>query len=176
MKKLKSVSIGMLLLAFLFNVNTTAFAQMGHGKGMGHSDKAMCNNIPDLTSDQEAQMEKLKIVHMKKMLNYSNQVNEKNARLQTLRATVDVDMNAINSTIDEMSVIKASQQKDKEQHLQDVRNILTDTQKVYFDKNHRNRGMGCGQKGMGSGHGGHKGMGCNKKGMGTKHGKGCDKK
>lgn len=176
MKKLKSVSIGMLLLAFLFSVNTTAFAQMGHGKGMGHSEKSMCMNIPDLTVDQESQMEKFKIVHMKKMLNYSNQINEKNAHLQTLRATDDVDMNAINSTIDEMSVIKASQQKDKEQHIQDVRNILTDTQKVYFDKNHINRGMGCGQKGMGSKHGRHKGMGCDKKGMGYKHGKECDKK
>ncbi len=163
MKNLKSVSIGMLLMAFVLSASSSVFAQMENGKGMGQGDKKMCCSIPDLTSDQEARLEKLKVVHMKKMLNYSNQINEKRARMQTLRTADKVDMNEINSTIDEMSVIKAIQQKDKEQHIQDVRNILTDTQKVYFDKNHSNRGHG--QKGMGRGRGGHIGMDCYKSGM-----------
>ncbi len=163
MKNLKSVSIGMLFLAILFSVSSNVYAQMGHGKDNGNCDKGICANIPDLTSNQEAQMEKLKVVQMRKMLNYCNQIDEMRARLQTIRTGDNVDMKAINKIIDEMSVIRVNKQKDKEQHLQDVRNLLTDTQKVYFDKNLTNKGCG------------HKGMGC-EKGMGSKHKKECNLK
>ena len=164
MKSLKLETIGMLFIAILLSANTNVFAQKGYGSGYGQGNGqfnendrgAFCNNIPNLTADQQTDIDKLKTAHWKEMQNGRNQMAEKRARLQTLRSADNADMNTINKTIDEMSVIRTGMQKNREQHFQDVRNVLTDDQRVYFDNFNRAKGQG---QGYGRGYGGEKGRG-----------------
>ena len=100
MKHLKTRTIGMLLIALLLSVNTNIFAQRGQGYGPGNGQGdgqgygqfngngqgAFCNSIPNLTTDQQEKIDKLRTTHWKEMQKYSNQLGEKRARLQTLRS------------------------------------------------------------------------------------------
>jgi Spy/CpxP family protein refolding chaperone len=117
-------------------------------------------NIQDLTDAQQKKIDELKLAHQKNMLQFKNQLNEKDARLQTLRTADKADMNEINKTIDEIGVIKTQMMKEKENHRQQVRAQLTDSQKVKFDMNQgkgRCGGGSCCSKSMnvgcGQGHG-----------------------
>ena len=164
MKNLKLETIGMLFIAVLLSVNTNVFAQKGYGSGYGqgsgqfneNSRGSFCSNIPNLTVDQETKISELQTAHWKEMQNGRNQLGEKRARMQTLRSADNADMTSINKTIDEIGVIRTSMQKNREQHFQDVRNLLTADQKVYFDNSNRGRGQG---QGYGRGNGGGRGQG-----------------
>lgn len=167
MKHLKFKTIGLLLVAGLLCVNTNIFAQKGNGFGNGNgngngnnqwngSNQGYCQNIPDLTEEQQSKIEKLRTAHLKEVQSNRNILNEKRAHLQTLRTADKVNMDAIHKTIDEISVIRTSLQKNREQHIQDVRILLTDDQRVYFDNHNRNQrhGQGYGRgNGQGRGHG-----------------------
>ncbi|MDA3945032.1 MAG: Spy/CpxP family protein refolding chaperone [Bacteroidetes bacterium] len=160
MKNLRIVTIGMFILAMLLSVNTSVYAQRGNGSGFGPGNH--CMNIPDLTDDQQTKLEMMRTTQMKAMQDFRNQMGEKRARLQTLRTADKADMTAINKTIDEMSVIRTNMQKQREQHIQSVRNLLTEDQKVQFDsmKRGNGQGFGCGQR-NGQGRGCGKGRGPN---------------
>jgi len=145
--------------------------------------KGSCCGIPDLTQEQQTKIEGLRTAMVTECLNIKNQIEEKRAHLNTLMTVEQPDMTAINSTIDEMYVLKAQLEKKKVAHIQEIRNILTPEQRLQFDMNHAKRGMG---EGMGPGHPGHKagcshhgkcGMkeqGCQKQGQGCHHqGQGC---
>ena len=58
-----------------------------------------------------------------------------------------------------MSTLKTSMMKMRELHLQNIRSILTDDQRVYFDNMKRGPGHGGGMMGQGRGNGPGKGMG-----------------
>ncbi len=158
MRTIKLVTITMMFTAMLFSVNTNIFAQKGYGygtgQGYGNGQSYFCNNIPNLTVDQQNKINELRTAHWKKVQSNHNLLAEKRARLQTLRTADNVDMNAINNTIDEISVIQTGMHKNKEQHFQNVRSILTADQRVYFDNfNKSNRyGQGYG-RGRGNGYG-----------------------
>ena len=127
------------LLAF---TSFEATAQRGYGQGAGQG--YYCNNIPDLTADQKAKITDIRTTHLKKMQTYRNQLAEKRVKLQTLRTSDNVDMKAVDRIIDEMGKIRTEMQKDREQHFQNVRKILTADQRVYFDNNKRGFGYGYG--------------------------------
>ena len=92
------------------------------------------------------------IVYLDMMNSGDRKLAEKGVRLQILRSADNVDMNSINKSIDEMGVIQTNMLKNKEQHFQSVRDLLTDDQKVYF--NNFNRGSAKGQGfGYGNGYG-----------------------
>ena len=136
---MKSIGLKTLLfivLGFLtINANQT-FAQKGKPcPGMGEGKGLNCQ-IPDLTEAQIKKIDELKIVHQKNMLNINNQLEEKNARLQTLRTADKADMNAINKTIDEIGALKIQMMKERENHLQQVRAQLTENQRLQFDMKH----------------------------------------
>ena len=167
MRNLKINVIGMLLIAALFSLSTNAFGQRGSGMGQGRGQgqgygqgrgngQGFCNNIPNLTTEQQTKIDKFRTAHLKEMQGNRNVIGEKKAHLQTLRCADKADMTAINKTIDEMAVIKVTMAKQHEQHLQDVRNILDTDQKIYFDNFRNSRGKG---NGHGCGHGRGQGRG-----------------
>jgi Spy/CpxP family protein refolding chaperone len=161
MKNMNLRVFAIILAGVLFLGSNQLMSQKGREiqncpKGAGNH----CN-IPDLTEAQQKKIDELKLAHQKNMLQFKNQLNEKDARLQTLRTADKADMNEINKTIDEIGAIKTQIMKEKENHRQQVRSQLTDSQKVQFDMNqgggcsggcgHRGKGMhgnkasGCGQ-------------------------------
>lgn len=121
----------------------------GHGNMVERLD-----NFLELTDEQEKKMDELQIAHLKKVTPIRNEMLEKQAKLNTLRSADKPDMKAIELLIDDISKNMASLSKEREKHIQDVRALLTDKQKVMFDSH--TPGMGCG---MGKGHGMGRGKG-----------------
>ncbi|WP_372795187.1 Spy/CpxP family protein refolding chaperone [Lutibacter sp.] len=162
MKNLKTGTIGMLIIALLFSVST--FSQrgtrMGYGQGNDNGQGYFCNNIPNISTDQQSKITDFRLAHLKEMQTNRNQLAIKSANLQALRT--EGNIKSINKTIDEMGVIRTNMQKSKEQHIQDIRSILTADQQVYFDNSNRGTGNGQGYcKGNRQGQGNRQGNGRN---------------
>lgn len=117
----------------------------------------MLRHIPDLSKEQEAKIKELHKNHLKLMLPMKNELNEKEAKLNSLNSAEKPDMKAINALIDEITLLKGKMMKAKNQFMQDVRALLTEDQRLAFDMQHNKR-MGkannCGGNGYRHGHGG----------------------
>ena len=124
----------------------------------------MENMIPKLTNDQKAKIQEFRVAHMKEFTPLQNSIKEKQAHLNTLTSADKPDMNEVNKTIDEISKLKADLMKLRVAHQNQIRNILTDEQKVYFNA-HIASGRGMMGQGMRNG----KGMG---NGRGMRNGRG----
>ncbi len=99
-----------------------------------HQQGMKCGkDIPDLTDEQKAQMEKLQVEHMKSMQPLQNELAEKQAQLHTLTTAAEVSMSRINSLIEEIGKLKTEMMKIREKHHQDVRKILNEKQRLFFD-------------------------------------------
>jgi len=126
---------------------------------------AWCSNIPGLTGEQEAKIKQLQTQHLKEMQIYRNQLNENRARYQTLMTASQPDMKAVYANIEERAKIRTEMEKKRADHVQAIRQILTDEQRVYFDQHAGNRkgfagcgyGAGC-RHGFGPGYGAGAGM------------------
>ena len=68
------------------------------------------------------------------MLPIDNQIREKKAHLNTLRTADKPDMNQINSTVEEIGKLKIEKAKIHEASHQEIRKVLTDEQRLQFDK------------------------------------------
>lgn len=139
-------------------------ALMAQNKG----ECKMKKQLPELTQEQEAKIDDLRTAHMKIMMPMKNQMQVLRAELNVLRSAEKVDMDAINKKIEEIGALKIKMMKEKESHLQDVRKLLTEKQRLIFDQHHaKMKGMCCGGKGMGKGmHQGKKGANCPNQGKG----------
>jgi Spy/CpxP family protein refolding chaperone len=169
MKNFKMKTNLVLVAVLLLSLNLSVLAQQGNGRGnvSGWQKGYFCENIPDLTEDQQSQIQTLRTAHWKEMQNFRNDLGEKRARMQTLQTADNVNMDEINNLIEEMGTIRTKKQKSAVAHRMDVRNLLTDDQKVYFDSRAGKRGAGMGNRcGFGQGRG-------NGNGQGWGRGSGC---
>lgn len=160
MKNMNLKVFAILLAGILFLGSNQLMSQKGPNMQNCPKNAGKHCNISDLSEAQQKKIDELKLVHQKNMLQLKNQLNEKDARLQTLRTADKADMNEINKTIDEIGLIKTQMMKERENHRQQVRAQLTDNQKVQFDmsqgKGHCGGGNCCGKSmngGCGKGHG-----------------------
>jgi Spy/CpxP family protein refolding chaperone len=92
------------------------------------------DRIPDLTTEQKAKIEAFHTTMSKEILPLENQILEKEARLRTLTTAEKVDMKAVNKTIDEISKLRGEIQKKRMKFMMDTRSILTEDQRVTFDR------------------------------------------
>ncbi|MFP4026026.1 MAG: Spy/CpxP family protein refolding chaperone [Thiohalospira sp.] len=174
MKTKRMNRLTVLALAILMLAGTQVFAQRGRNY-KSNTDRPYradetCWRIPGLTADQEAKIEALRVEHWKEMNNYRNQMNELRARKRTLNTTDKANLNEINSVIDQMTGVQNKMMKASSKHRQEVRNLLTDEQKVYFDSMPaRGRGYNRGAGRAGAGYRNARGMG---QGYGTGYGYG----
>jgi Spy/CpxP family protein refolding chaperone len=154
----------LLVVAMMAILTSTAvMAQQGRGtKGSGQSNgqgprmEQSCP-IPDLTAEQQTQLETMRVAHQKQLQPLKNKMQELKARQNTLETADKAEMKAINANIDEMTKLQNQMMKAKAEHRQQVRAILTDSQKLWFDNHQGKRGgkgYGRGQgKGFGNGPG-----------------------
>ena len=138
MKTIHSKILTVVFASLILLGASPIFAQRGQ-MNKSRQDSGFQCNIPDLSADQQKKIEDMSIVHQKKMLQFRNQLQEKEAALNTSRTADKTDMAAINKIIDEIGTIKTQMMKEREAHNQQVRNLLTDKQKVIFDSR-RGRG------------------------------------
>lgn len=151
----KTKKVTVLVAAALMIIGTNSFAQRGRNfenRGDGFRRMEFCERIPDLTNDQQAKIEDLRLDHLKEMNGYRNQMNEFRAKKRTLMAADGSNMNEINTVIDQMTDVHNKMMKASANHRRNVRGTLTEDQKVYFDAMPRyghGKGRGHGRAGQG---------------------------
>ncbi len=148
MKTQRIKTLSALTIVLLMITASNLHAQRGrfYTKERNFNNKGICEIIPDLTEEQEAKIKELRVDHLKEMKPFRNQVNELRARKQTLMTSDNANLKEINSVIDKMTDIQSKMMKATAKHHQEVRNLLTDEQKLFLDSR-RMRGSTYG-KGM----------------------------
>lgn len=107
--------------------------EMGHTRGEKMCSRGHKPMIPDLSEKQKEEIEALRTEHMKIVQQLRNQLGEKKARLRTLSTSDKVNMSEINRVIEDLGEMRTQLMKSMAQHRQDVRELLTDEQRVIFD-------------------------------------------
>jgi Spy/CpxP family protein refolding chaperone len=102
-----------------------------------------------LSPEQKKSIMEIKTKMMKEALPIKNQIGEKEAHLKTISTGDNIDMNAVNNTIDEISVLKAKMMKMHMANRQEIRKVLNDEQKLIFDIKGPKGMKGCCQMGPG---------------------------
>ncbi len=129
---MKRLSIIFLLSLFIGLVNFS-YAQDKH-HSLKHHDHSLTEKIPNLTDAQSKEIKTLRVAHQKDVQKIKNQMDIKRAELKALQTEDKPDMSAINKKIEERSVLRTDLEKKRAQYKQDVRALLTDEQKLAFDK------------------------------------------
>ncbi|UCH14641.1 MAG: periplasmic heavy metal sensor [Bacteroidales bacterium] len=160
MRKSSLIKSVLLIGIALITMSQTLIAQREYGQkrdmdNRGYNCPHSKQLIPDISEDQEMKIQKLKTAHMKEMLKFKSELEEKNARLKSLQTADDVDMDKIYKVIDEIGSIETKMTKERADMHQEIRALLTDEQRVHFDiqylKNRKHKQCG-GCKHMGQGH------------------------
>ena len=141
--------------------------------------------IPNLTPEQTAKIQKLKLEHQKVLITLQADLKTKRLELRQMMLE-EAGQKKLEAKIDELAKVGADIQKKRLAHRTEVSRLLTDEQKKALDQ--KCAGMGCGS-GMGQGagcgggcgahkmgkmeQGGHGAKGCGPKGCGSAAG--CDK-
>ncbi|MEQ9263725.1 MAG: periplasmic heavy metal sensor [Balneolaceae bacterium] len=89
--------------------------------------------LPNLTDEQKEQIKAIRLNGQKEALPLRNELMEKKARLRTLTTSEDYNEKSVNNTIDDISELEASLMKLRQNHRQEVREILTEEQRIVFD-------------------------------------------
>ncbi|WP_258105560.1 Spy/CpxP family protein refolding chaperone [Marinoscillum sp. MHG1-6] len=102
----------------------------------------------ELTEEQKVKFDEEKVRFHKESQPIMNQLREKKARLQTLVSSDEVKRKEIDQVIEEIGTLETSLLRARTNHQITSRAMLTDKQKVIFDK-HSSRRMGPAPHGKG---------------------------
>jgi Spy/CpxP family protein refolding chaperone len=151
----------MLVLACLLSLGGQTQAQCrfwASNTGAAAGPGPFCANIPGLTDHQRGQITDLQDDFWKDMQKKREVLREKRQALNQLRAEKDVKLKKVNQAIDEVNILEADLAKRQTQYRDDVRRLLNEEQKAFFDGqapqgaaargNRPGRGLGpCGRAG-----------------------------
>jgi Spy/CpxP family protein refolding chaperone len=121
------------LIALMLTSSISILAQpgtTGEKKGSG------------MTDEQKTKIKDLRIAAYKEVNPLENQLGELKAKQHTLTTADKPDMSAINANIDEMAKVQAKIMKIKVANHQQIRALLTDEQKMWFDNRQMRKGEG----------------------------------
>ena len=167
MKTKQILLMAAIILAFVGTSSVLAQPGQGYGNGRGNGNgfrngggqgQGICQNIPNLTEEQQTKIETLKTAHLKEMTNLRNKMGELRAKQRTLTSGDVADQKTIDANIDDITKLQNTIMKSQAAHRADIRKLLTDEQKVWFDNhpprgNGHNKGYCQGGKGAGQGRG-----------------------
>ncbi len=124
-------------------------AQNHQGQNRGFMGANPANLEPKFTQEQMASIKALRFELEKEMVQVQNMLGEKKAQLKTLQQVDKPDMKAINSKIDEITSLQNKMMKAKAANTAKIRSLLTDEQRLIFDKKggHAKRGV-MGKRGV----------------------------
>ncbi len=138
------------LLALILLFSTDAFGQRGRRapdvrpqqrfservaeqRTERHQVADVCQMIPDLSEEQEAEIKSLRMKQIERNTGHRNTMDELRARKRSLTTEAEPDMNAVNDVIDKMTELRNTQMKENVNHRQAIRELLTEEQRVIFD-------------------------------------------
>ncbi len=143
---MKKVSTLLVMILFVFTMSAQdqnmIVKRQGQGYMRANPHMVAPKIIPDLTPEQQKEIESIKIKFQKESLQISNEIREKRAQLRTLEQVDKPNLKAINAKIDEMTNLQNKKLKLIAEHKSKVRSLLTDEQRVQFDlrgEMHKNR-------------------------------------
>ncbi|MEX2602918.1 MAG: Spy/CpxP family protein refolding chaperone, partial [Gracilimonas sp.] len=96
----------------------------------------------NLSEEQLEQVQEHWLNGQKEMLPLRNQLQEKNARLQTLTTSANYDEKAVNALVKEIGDLQNQILAKRVAHRQEMRNLLTDEQRITFDSFQSRKGPG----------------------------------
>jgi len=146
MRKSSLIKSVLLIGIVLITMSQTLSAQQGFRQNREMDQRGLqfqrfSHKIPNLTEEQEMKIKELKTVHMKAMLKYRSELDEKNARLKSLQTADDVDMDKIYKAIEDIGAIETRMLKGRADLHQKIRAMLDDEQRVFFDTQYLSRKM-----------------------------------
>jgi len=155
MKKVTAI-LSMIIVSVLL-ISGSLSAQKGNMNGMKGNKNMMYSNyqknsfqnIPNITDEQKTQLKTKRTAMMKEVLPLRNSLKEKMAHLNTLSSATEVNMKAINKQIESIGKDKVAIMKIRAKFRQEVRKVLTDDQRIYFDMHNnmmKNKGYHHGMK------------------------------
>lgn len=103
---------------------------------MKSGDKKNLHHALDLSEEQQAFIEKSRLELMKAQQVHLNKVNELRAQLKTKTSGKEIDLRSVDKLIDEMAMIRLQMAQNKANHKIEIRNQLSDEQKVIMDMKH----------------------------------------
>ena len=129
------------LLLFMFSVGSVGtLAQTDPNDADHKKDRKECKNrheqytgIPDLTQEQKTQIEAIRDEFKEENQTTKSALREKREELRQLTSAESVNTQAIDSLIDEIGALKTSMMKSKTNMDLEVRSLLTEEQREYFD-------------------------------------------
>ena len=130
--KTKRIISATIIASMLFGT-VSLFAQPGHRMDKGDGIK--------YTDEQKAKIKEIHMASYYEIKALQNQMGELKAKQHTLSTTDKPDMSAINANIDESSKVQNKMMKIKASTHQQIRNLLTDEQKMIFDSKMDGKGF-----------------------------------
>jgi Spy/CpxP family protein refolding chaperone len=131
----------------------TMFGQPGQDTGKKQGTMAgqpgRCadkDHKPNFTEEQKTKMKEIRMASYKEIKPLKNQLGELKAKQRTLATADKPDINAINANIDEITKVENKIMKIKASGHQQVRVLLTDEQKMWFDSREDHDGGKMGKK------------------------------
>ena len=115
------------------------------GGGHGQQGMGMCMRGIDLTEDQEKKLQKIKHDHKRKMLEMGTNADRVHGKMKLLITADKFDKSELNKIIDKTTAHKKEMMTAHVMHMRNLRDILTDDQKIKFDNNIMSPGHGGGK-------------------------------
>lgn len=112
---------------------------MNRSERQGQNQQRMMTQL-NLTDEQRSKVEEIHLNGQKGMIPLRNNIQEKNAQLRTLRTSADYDEAAVNALIEEIGELRTAMMAMRTGHQQQIREILTDEQRIKFDTMQQMRG------------------------------------
>lgn len=134
MKKMLKILI-IFILILLTALTTGIYAQRGYRSQVWPVEKE--RQIPEvrgLTEEQQEQIKNLRTDYLKDIQPLKNELKINKAKLDALLTEDNPDMNEINKLIDDNGKIQTELRKKQVSHQMEIRNLLSDEQKVIFDR------------------------------------------
>ncbi|MEE4310406.1 MAG: periplasmic heavy metal sensor [candidate division KSB1 bacterium] len=126
-----------LVMAFLVS-GITGFAQDFDRDCQFDGPRKGLPAIPDLSADQMKSMQKLRLEHQKEVLPLRTKLQSGRLDLKTL-IMEEASQKQIDRKIEEIGSFRTELMKLKVAHRMEIRNLLTDEQKVFFDMPRKGR-------------------------------------
>jgi len=120
-------------MAILLLSATTVFGQRGRHFERPRPEPRQECVVENLTPEQEAKIQQLRSAQLERSLKHRAQMDELRARKRSLMLEKNPDMNAVNAVVDQMTAMRGDMMKEAIKHRQEIRNLLTDEQRVQFD-------------------------------------------
>jgi len=104
--------------------------------------KMMCENLPDLTDEQAAQLKTIRTEHLKQLAPMQSKVQILKAELRDLEIAENYDQKAVAEKLDALYEAKKKMAMQRFEHHNQVRGVLTDEQLAVFNMQGMRQGRG----------------------------------